>query len=209
MKKPAVVIIDDHAVLRRGLKDLFRHSNIDVVAEGSNVNEALELATNHASAIFIVDLNLGGEENGFPLIAKLRGLDIRVMIYSMRDNLDTILAAYRAGASAYIPKSADSSALVDAVNKIAEGGTYFMPGSAEQLMLYISTGASDNPTDLLNASELKIFILAANGKRAEEIAKELDFAVGTVHNRLSGIRRKLNCSNMDFYKIALKHGLVA
>lgn len=208
MQNPKVVIIDDHAILRRGLNDLFRHNNIDVTGEGGSIAEARTLMLQHPDAIFILDLNLGNDENAFPLIAELKAQGTPVMIYCLRENLDTMLAAYRAGAAAYVPKSADSRIILEAIRKIRESGSYFMPGLAEQLMVHMSAGSSDNPAEILTDSELKIFILAAKGKRAEEIARELSFAVGSVHNRMSAIRRKLNCSNMEFYKLALKHGLV-
>ena len=209
MGKTKAVIVDDHAALRLGLRDYLKHNDIDVVAEGATIAEANLLAQKHKNCIFILDLNLGGEDNGFPLIASYVDKGIKVVVYSMREGLDTVLASYRAGALAFIPKSVELSHLVDAIKMASTGENYYLPGNAEKLFSYITKGAPESPTELLTESELKIFLLTAAGKKPDEVSKEIGFSIGTVHNRLSSIRKKLDCSNLEMYKIAQKHGLIS
>ena len=205
-----VVIVDSQTVMRSGLRSLLNDNGIKVLAEAKNIAESDALADSHRDAIFIIDINLDPDGNAFPLIPAYKAKKIKVIVYnSLHLNPDTILLTYRAGALAVVPKNANEAHLIEAIKKASNGENYFMPGVAEQLMSYVSQGKLDSPSEILSESEFKVFMLTAAGKKAVDIAKELDFSVGTIHNRLSTIRVKLNCSNLDMHKIAQQHGLIS
>jgi DNA-binding NarL/FixJ family response regulator len=205
-----VVIVDSHVATRIGLHTLLNNNDIQVVAEARNIAECSTLSELHKDAIFIIDSNLTPDSNIPSVITAYKLKKIKIIVYSsIQLNSETTLLFYRAGAFAVLSKTTDENILIEAIHKVHEGSNYFLPGIAEQLMSFVSQGKPDNLADALSKNEYKVFMLTASGMKPADIAKELDFSVGTIHNRLSSIRMKLNCSNLDMHKIAQQHGLIS
>lgn len=211
-------LVEDHFIVRQGLKDLFLHiakGQITCVGEAVNEEEALAGIPAAKADVIVVDLNLDGS-NGLSLIEKLmrRNPQERIVVFSMRSVIQTISAAYQLGALAYITKSDSPQFLLDAIRAANEGKTYFVPGKpgvpgvAEKLAIYQVKDNNKNPRTVLSEKELELLIMLAEGIRQEEAAERLRLSVRSVANRVVAIRKALDCIDADFTRIAIEYGLI-
>ena len=207
MAKTKVFICDDHFSVRLGLKDYLGEFGVEVVGEAATSDECLLNCLKKSPEVIIVDLKLD-KPNGLQLIEEIlkKDSDAKVLVYSMENNIHTIKKAYNAGAMGYVTKSMDSEHLLDAVHKIVSGEVYFMEGMAQKLAL-MHRQKDNNPSELLNETELEIFKMVASGISIEETARRLDYNARSVTNKLVDIRKKLSCTNTEFPHIAIRYGL--
>lgn len=206
----SVVICDDHFITRQGLVDLLSRHNISVGAEASNPEELLKVAREMGgNRVVILDLNFGGS-NRLDLINEtlVASPTARILVFSMWNALETIIAAYRRGALGYVTKDSDPSYLIDAVAQVADGQTYFMPGLEKQIALHVTTVDKGDPRVVLNKAELRTFIRLASGYNNEMVAEELEVSKKTIANQVSTIQNKLGCDKMQFTAVALAYGLI-
>lgn len=205
-----ICIIEDHQLVRDAVANMLTRAGHTLVGTSGSYDEALALIENSLPDIVIVDLNLGSGDMGLTLTQSLRAAfpDVKVIVYSMRTNLHTVAAAYRAGALGYVTKSADPELLVTAVTAVESGSMYFLPGMGERLTELQIRGTAQDPTQVLSSKELEIFKLLAKGLTNEDTAERLGLTAKSIANRVLAIKQKLNCSRSDFTNIALRYGLI-
>ncbi len=205
-----VFISDDHAVVRKGLVDIFSHHGITVVGEAATLQETLDHGGDHNPQVLVLDLNMN-TTSGVQTVEQVLDVhpDAHILIFSMRESLNTIRATYQLGIKGYVTKSSGPELLIDAVKKIATGRNYYMPGIAERILEYDTSADKElDPREVLSAKELAIFKLIALGKPNPAIAQELGITAKSVANRTLDIRRKLGIRLTSFEWIARKYNLL-
>ena len=192
-----VILCDDHAMVRRGIKDtLADATDIEVVGEASGYTEVRTLIRNSPCDVLILDLNLQGR-GGLEVLASLREdqSPIKVLIVSMFAEDQYAIRCLRAGADGYLNKAGDPVELITAVRALAKGRKYVTPAISEML---VDTLASPSPTTLhaaLSERELQTLLKIASGKRLSDIATELMLSPKTVSVYRARLLEKLKLSN--------------
>lgn len=177
-----VLIADDHAVMRNGLRHILeRASGFDIVAEASNGTEVPQLVRQHPADVILLDLSMPGR-SGLELIRSLREehQSLRILVLTMHAEEQYIVRAFRAGAAGYITKESAGIELVEALRKVAAGGTYVSPALAEKLALALQAGPADTPHAGLTDRELEVFRRIVAGESLTEIAAALCVSAKTV-----------------------------
>ena len=205
-----ILIADDHAIVRNGLKQLFEQvPDFQVVAEAVNANEVLEHLGHDALDLLLMDLDMPGT-SGVDLIqrSKARCPNLPILILSMHDESSVALRAIKAGASGYINKGCDLNILLPAIRKVAAGGTYVAPEMAEKMLFADTAQASSGGFRLLTDREMQVFNLLFNGVSVNDIATQLGISNKTVSTHKVRLMEKLELSNMvDLINYAQKHQL--
>ncbi|HJQ41409.1 MAG TPA: response regulator transcription factor [Thermoanaerobaculia bacterium] len=188
-----MVIADDHAVVRKGLRLILADAEgIEIAGEAASADELLAfLRTGRADAV-ILDLVLG-ERDGIEVLKHIRSEFPRMPVLMISMHAEEIFAirALRAGADGYIQKSAPPEALRDAVSRVASGGTYLSPAIAGRLKDGLARGESRSlPHERLSDREFEIFRLLGSGKSVTEIARALNLSVKTVSTHRTRIVTK-------------------
>jgi two-component system response regulator NreC len=206
--KVTIVIADDHPVVRSGLQTLLdAEEDLEVLAEAADVEEALRKVGAHRPDVLVLDLVMPGRSpiDSIPeLLEANRGTAIVVL--TMQSDPAYVRAALRNGVSGYILKEAAQSALVRAVRKVADGGTYVDPELGARLAREPeSSGAPDG----LSGREAEVLGLVALGHTNHEIAEQLTVSVRTVEAHRAHIQQKLSFeSRAALVRYAFDHGLV-
>jgi DNA-binding NarL/FixJ family response regulator len=207
-----ILIADDHAIVREGLKRLLESAGRDwKVAEAGSGFQALELLRREAFDIAVFDLSMPGMD-GLELLARARTLcpQMPVVILTMRAEEHYALRAFEAGARAYITKDTASKELADAVDKVAAGGVYVSATLADRMVLRINAGGVRSPLDTLSARELEVLRRLVDGQRPSEIAQALHLSIKTVSTHKSHIQEKLQLpTTAALVRYGLEHGLGA
>ncbi len=192
-----IIIADDHAIVRGGLKQLFSLSlDIDVVAEADSSIELMHILKKTAVDLVLLDLNmpaLGGVE----LIEQISQQypNLKILILSMHNELQIVSRALKAGATGYITKDNDPETLLAAIRKLAAGGRYIDPRLAEKMAFEFERGVTVKPHEKLSAREFEILQLLASGKTVNEISNELSISNKTVSTYKARLFEKLQISN--------------
>jgi DNA-binding NarL/FixJ family response regulator len=198
-----LVIVDDHALVRDGLRArLAVVPGLQVIGEAASGAEALVLAAELAPDLMLVDVGMRGM-NGIELATALRERhpSIRVLMLSMYDNREYVLSAIRAGARAYVLKESPTEEILAAISAVWAGGNYF---SAQVSNLVMQPGAA---VPQLTAREHEVLLLLAHGRSNKLVAKQLDISVRTVETHRLSLRRKLGVdSASELLKIAVTNG---
>jgi two-component system nitrate/nitrite response regulator NarL len=201
--KVRLVIVDDHPLVRDGLRARFAVvPGLEVIGEAASGAEALELAASLAPDLMLVDVGMRGM-NGIELAQALRQQHpaIRVLMLSMYDNREYVLSAIRAGARGYVLKESPTEEILAAINALWAGGSYF---SANVSALVAQAGSS---VPQLTTREHEIMLLLAHGRSNKVVARELDISVRTVETHRLSLRRKLGVdSASELLKIAVTNG---
>ena len=201
MKKMRILLADDHAVTRAGLRLLLeRQANIEIVGEAENGRELVELATALTPDIAVVDIampNLNGIEATRQIVAKHPRLS--VVILSMYSDETYVMRALEAGARAFLLKDSAIADLIGAVEAVSQGKSFFSPKISRILAEdYVRTLKQRNAVDtyeLLTSREREIIQLLAEGKTNKEVATLLNISVYTVETHRNKILQKLNLHN--------------
>jgi two-component system invasion response regulator UvrY len=205
-----VVLVDDHAIVRTGFRLLLENStDIKVIAEldsGEAINQkAVELKPD----VIVMDLSMPGM-GGLEAIRRIKAKSstIKMLVFTMHDSIAFVEQALEAGASGYITKNNAPKVLLEAIRKIAAGGTYIDEKLADKLSMKESLG-SGAPLGGLSRREFQIFCKFAEGKNANEIADDLSLSVKTVANYQTQIKEKLGItSTAELVKLAIAHGII-
>lgn len=210
-----VILVDDHAVVRAGLKAVLGSAkDIQVIGEGANGKDALSLASRLDPDVIVMDLSMAemdGAEATRELVAhKTRG---RVLILTMHAEDSYLIPLLEAGASGYLVKSAADRELVDAVRAVAKGDVYMQPSAARALASNIQRKAehADERTkyEKLTEREQNVLRLVARGFSAPEIGEKLFISPKTVDTYKQRINEKLGLNHRsDYVDFALKLGLM-
>ena len=184
-----LVIIDDHPVVREGLKAfLDLQGGLEVVGEAGNVQEGLEVVTRLEPDLVLLDLELPSE-NGLSLLPKLRALTPtpKVLVLTSFLDEDYVRGAVRGGAAGFLVKHAGPEGLLDGVRAVLRGEAVFDGGAVELL-----AAPPDDPLDDLTAREREVLALLAQGLSNKQIASRLGVAEKTVKTHVSSVLAKLN-----------------
>ena len=197
MKK--LLLVDDHEVVRSGLKTLLSNFSFETIDEAISGKKAYEMVQNNHYDLIIMDISMGGTSGLDTTIKILRRIpQQKILILSMHDGDLVIQKAKNAGARGYVSKSDISDNLIKAIQSIDSGQDFFPQ---------IFSGL--NPIDQLSEREFEIFKMVASGQSLVTIAENLNISMKTVSNYQTSIKQKLNLSNpIDFYKLALEFNLI-
>ena len=203
MVKIRLVIVDDHSLVRDGLRArLSVVAGLQVIGEAAGGEQALQLAAELAPDLMLVDVGMRGM-NGIELATILRDRHpaIRVLMLSMYDTREYVLSAVRAGARGYVLKESPTEEILSAISAVCAGGNYF---SAQVSNLVMQPGA---PVPQLTAREHEVLLLLAHGRSNKLVARQLDIGVRTVETHRLSLRRKLGVdSASELLKIAVTNG---
>jgi len=206
-----LLIADDHAIVRQGLKQIVSESSeMVVVGEAGNAEEALALARTINYDVAIIDVSMPGR-GGLDILKDLKTArpTAKIVILSMHPEEQYAIRCLRDGASAYITKTNATEELVQAINAVASGRRYITPAVAEKLASYIEQDTGQLPHESLSDRELQVFLLLGSGKTVTDVARELSLSVKTVSTYRTRIMGKMHMSsNSLLMRYAIQHKLV-
>lgn len=209
-----IVIAEDHALFRSGLKQILSlQKNLSVEGEAGSAEEALVLCENLKPELLLLDISLPGM-NGIEAIAKFREIcpEIKILIISMHGMPQYVRSAFMAGANGYLLKTADSNEFFLAIQTVLNGNRYIsteLTGSVLNMFL-LKNEERDNLLDQLTAREKEILICVAKGLSNKEIAAELNIAEKTVVTHRTNFMRKLSLHNVrEIVMFAMKNNLIS
>ncbi len=204
-----IVIVEDHALTREGMHTALAGS-FDVVGEAADGIAGIELIEREHPDVAVVDLGLPGMD-GIALTARARtsSPQTHVVIMTMIDLEEEVLAALAAGADAYCLKSSPVSVLVDAVRIAGDGGAYFDPRIAHVVLSRFSARSAPASSSPLTPREVDVLRLIADGKANTEIATALHIGLGTVKGHIRDILDKLSAADRtQAAVVALRKGFI-
>ena len=206
-----ILIADDHAVLRRGLKEILKDEIKDVVFdEAGNAQEVLARVQGHAWDIVILDITMPGR-SGLDLLRDLQQLrpELPVLILSMHPENQYAKRVLRAGAAGYMNKETAPKELAMAVRKVLAGGRYVSAGLAEKLAADLSADDGRLPHERLSDREFEVLRMIASGKTVSQIAEDLCLSVTTVSTHRARILEKMGlANNAGLVRYAMLNGLI-
>ncbi|MGE8374652.1 MAG: response regulator [Diaphorobacter nitroreducens] len=206
-----VVLCDDHAVLRRGIRDTLTESpDIHVTGEAGSYPELREVLRTAACDVLLLDLNLPGR-SGLEVMASLKEThpDIKVLIVSMYPEDQYALRCLKAGAHGYANKAGDPVQLIAAVQTIVQGRKYLTPEVAQLLADSLAQSTPELPHESLSERELQTLVKIASGKRLSDIAEELMLSPKTVSVYRARVLEKLKlANNAELTVYAIRNRLV-
>jgi DNA-binding NarL/FixJ family response regulator len=192
-----VVLVDDHEVVRQGLKTLIDgHEDLDVVGEAGDVDNAIRQVGYHTPDVVVMDVRLP-DGTGVEACREIRSRwpDVKVLMLTSYADEEALVSSIMAGASGYVLKRIDSDDLVDAVRRVGNGESLLDPNLTDRLFARIRGDEPDDPLlARLSPQERKILDLIAEGKTNRQIAEELFLAEKTVKNYVSNLLSKLEMS---------------
>lgn len=195
----SLLLVDDHKIVRSGLKTLLSDLNFDQIDEADSGRVAYSLAQENSYSLIIMDISMEGM-SGLDTLSKIinRLPKQKILILSMHDSDLVIEKAKKLGAMGFVTKSDISDNLFQAVEQILNG-EYFFP----------ETKTSDNQLNQLNEREFEIFKMIASGKTIKNIATDMNISQKTVANYQTSIKQKLEIDNpIEFYKLAVELNLI-
>jgi two-component system, NarL family, response regulator NreC len=207
----SIVLADDHAVVRRGLRlVLDGEDDLEVLAEAGTIDDAVRLVKAHRPDVVVLDLNMPGTvASSLDVLPTLSAdaPDTRVVVLTMQEDPQYARTALAAGANAYVLKEGADTELVEAIRRAAAGEVYLHP----QLGARIAAAPPEpaGPPDDLTEREVEILRLIALGHTNAEIGKQLYLSVRTVESHRAHIQQKLRrTTRAELVRYALDHGLV-
>lgn len=213
MTKQRILLVDDHEVVRLGLKSLLeRHPNFDVVAEAATAREAVEKTKTFTPDVVVMDIRLPGGSgieacqeitNSFP--------DTKVIMLTSYAEDEMLFSAIRAGAAGYVLKQIGGEDLVKAIESVGRGEALLDPAVTQRIFQEVRKAAREEEASAfstLTQQEKHVLLLVSEGKTNREIAKALFLGEGTVRNYVSSILSKLGVSNRaEAAAYAVEHNL--
>jgi DNA-binding NarL/FixJ family response regulator len=210
--KARVLLADDHAMVRRGLRMILdAESDLEVVAEAGDGAEAIELAVGEEVDLAVLDITMP-RLTGLQAARELaqRRPETKVLMLSMHDNEEYLFEALRAGAAGYVLKSAVDRDLVEACRATLRGETFLYPGAVTALVrAHLERGDDDAEFDPLTPRESEVVKLVAEGMTTREIAEALFISPKTVERHRANVLEKLGMRDrVDLTRYAIRRGLV-
>jgi two-component system, NarL family, invasion response regulator UvrY len=192
-----VVLCDDHAMVRRGIRDTLSEAvDIQITGESGSYTEVREVLRHTPCDVLVLDLNLPGR-GGMEVLASLRESEspIRVLIVSMFAEDQYAIRCLRAGAHGYLNKAGDPADLINAVRAIAQGRKFVTPAVSELLVDSLATPGTEALHSTLSEREMQTLLKIASGRKLSDIAEELMLSPKTVSVYRSRLLEKLKLSN--------------
>ena len=206
-----VILCDDHAVVRRGIRDTLTEAvDIQVVAETGSYSEVRDALRSTPCDVLVLDLNLPGR-GGLEVLSSIRDteLQVKVLIVSMYPEDQYAIRCLRAGAQGYVNKAGDPSELVTAVRTVATGRKYVSTAVAQMLVDNLHAPTNDVLHSTLSERELQTLLMIASGKRLADIANDLMLSPKTVSVYRARVLEKLKLSNnAELTVYAIRNNLV-
>ena len=205
-----VLLVEDHQIVRDGLKTLLREQAITVFGEASTAADALSLAREQEWDLAVVDISLGGR-SGLDVVREIKQIrpKVPVLVLSMHSEEQYARRAFKAGAAGYITKDSPRAELVKAINKVVAGGRYISHALAEVLVIDLERGIDRPPHEILSNREFEVMRLIASGKTVGEIAVLLSLSDKTISTYRARILEKMGMrTNAELTHYAIQNGLV-
>lgn len=205
-----IMLVDDHAVVRSGLRRMLEQSpGMEVVAEAESGEQAYQLFSQHLPDVTVMDLSMpgmGGLETVRRILARHPGS--RILVFSMHENAAFASQALKAGASGYVIKASAPDELAAAIRDAMRGRIYLSPSVAQNIAMEALIG-DNGPIQQLSSREFEVFRLMAEGKSTEEIGQLLKISQKTVANYCTLIKQKLGVSSsIELIRLAMRHGII-
>lgn len=205
-----IVLADDHAIVREGLKRIVGEvADFAVAGEAADGTEVMRAVREREFDVLVLDLSMPGR-SGMELIklVKAEKPRLRILVLSMHQEMQYAVRAIKSGASGYLTKESAPAQLEQAIRKIAGGGAYISAEVAEQLALGAMPGSDALPHEALSDREFEVFRLLVAGEAVTDIAGKLNLSVKTVSTHKANLMQKLGLANQtELVRYALKHGL--
>jgi two-component system response regulator NreC len=209
-----ILIVDDHGIVRAGVRSLLEgETDMEVVGEASGGEEAIDKVRQFQPQVVLMDLAMPGM-NGIEATRQIKKElpDTRVLILSMHDDEEFFFSVLRAGASGYIMKESEPQELLYAIRTVASGQVFLSPVVAKPVLEAFVTaepGAEDKKYTTLTAREKEVFRLVAAGQSNREIAEALFLSIRTVEKHRQSAMRKLGLSRREeLTRYAIRKGLI-
>lgn len=206
-----ILIADDHALFRDGLKRIIGEtSDIVVVAEAVNGRDALKKMREYQWDVTLLDINMP-DMNGLEVLKRMTDVDplYRILVLSMYPEDEYAIRAIRSGASGYLTKDSPTDQLIAVIRRLASGGKYVNPALAEKLLFNPVTGSEVLLHTTFSDRELHVFKLIAAGESLTEIANKLSLSVKTVSTYRSRILDKMDMkNNAQLVRYAIQYELI-
>jgi len=210
MSKAAVLLVDDHELVRAGFRRLLEDGDkFTVIAEAGSGEQAVQLYAKHKPDIVVMDISMPGI-GGIGAVERIiaRHPDAKILILSVHEDSVFATRALQAGAKGFIPKRGAPEEMIKAVEQVAQGKMSIDPEIAQQIAMQKLTG-SDNILDSLSQREFEVFRLLAEGSTVNEIAEILSLSPKTVGTHNTSIKQKLDVSNSaELARLAIRSGLI-
>jgi DNA-binding NarL/FixJ family response regulator len=211
MKMVKVILVDDHAVVRSGVRRLLEdQDDLKVIAEADNGDDAYKLFHKMHPDVLLMDMNMPGS-SGLATLGQIiaRYPNAKVVMFSMHSEVTFAVQAITAGAKGYVLKSSTSEEVITAVRQVAAGMSYLSGDVAQKIALYNLSDEHD-PTQILTPREFEIFRLLAEGVDVEQIAVTLKIGHKTVANYQTQLKHKLDIHTpVQLVRLALKHHIIS
>ncbi len=214
MEMIRILIVDDHAMLRAGLKLLIEgQSDMRVVGEAGDLRSAIQVAQEKTPDVIVLDLSMPGG-SGIAGVERLRSTvpDARILVLTMHDDPAYVRSAVAMGASGYVVKSAADSELISAIRAVSMGRMFVDikgAGSLESLLHELPKAGATSPIQLLSEREREVLVDVARGHTSQQIADRIGLSVKTVESYRARMMQKLGLkTRADLMRMAVETGLL-
>jgi two-component system invasion response regulator UvrY len=206
-----VLLVDDHALFRQGLRELLgKAPDLRVVAEAGSYAQAIEMLRANEVNVVVADLSMPGRD-GIDLISHIKASDsgVAILVLTMHEDCEYATRALRSGASGYMTKASTSEDLISAIRRVASGRSYVSPSVSEGLMLRFTRSESESPPHTnLSQREFRIFELLVQCRTTTRIARELSLSVKTVSTHKTRLLKKMGLQHQgELVRYAIEHKL--
>ena len=205
-----IVVADDHAVVREGLKRIISSAqDMAVVGEAANGAEVMQQVRESDFDVLVLDLSMPGR-SGMELIKLVRCEKprLRILVLSMHEELQYAVRSIKSGASGYLTKESAPTQLMQVLRKVASGGAFISTGVAEQLAMGSMLGSSCSAHERLTDREFEVFRLIAAGLSVTDSAGRLNLSAKTISTHKANLMQKMSLHNQsELIRYAIKHGV--
>jgi two-component system, NarL family, invasion response regulator UvrY len=205
------IVADDHAVVRRGLRELLTESSdVSVIGEAGTARETLEQVRAGKWDVLILDINLP-DGSGLDVLRQVKQEfpQLPVLILTIYAEEQFAVRALRAGAAGYLTKESAPEELLDAIRKVVHGGRYISPALAERLAVLADPQAERQPHETLSDREFQVFRTLASGKTVSQVADALHLSVKTISTYRARVLEKMGLqTNAELTMYAVRNGIV-
>lgn len=206
-----VLIVDDHPVVREGIKKMFeKNSDVVVAGEAENEEQLWNQLKKNNYDIILLDISMPNT-GGIKVLENLKRKksNVSVLILSMHDEEQYVIRALKAGASGYVTKQSMADELLTAIRKVSRGGKYVSAGLSEEIISFLRDTTGKLPHEKLSPREREILCFFSLGKTTKEIARELSLSANTVSTYRYRIMEKMQMKNIaEIIRYALKNKLI-
>ena len=206
-----ILVADDHAIVRQGVKQILADSHDMVVCdEASDGQEALDKALLNDYDVVLLDISMPGK-NGLEVLRELGSQKpgLPVLILTMHAEQDYAMRVLRQGASGYITKQSAPEELMNAIHRVASGGKYVSPSLAEEMVSYLKIGEEPQPHSVLSEREHQVMCMIAAGRTVKEISEQMALSKRTIRTYRSRILKKMKVgSDAALIRYAVENRLI-